>query len=659
MICLIPFLLTACLAAQPATGYTTKKTAKGKAKKHYDAAMALNMKDENEKAIKEFEKALRQDPRFIDAQLQWAALKYVMTDFKAAETGFEKVLAIDPAYNKKVIYTLGLSEMRLEKYEEAAGHFKQYLDAKPKNTSLKQKADRMWHKAAFMAKALAEPVPFQPVKLGPAINSEQRWEYFPSLTADGQTLVFTALVDGQEDFYMSQYKEGTWQKAQPINDINTPGNEGAQSISANGKLLVYTGCDRKDGYGKCDLYFSEVKNGRWTTPKNMGKTINSAASDKQPALSADGRTMYFASNRSGGQGKYDLWVTYRNIQGSWSKPKNLGATINTSFDENFPFIHQDGQTLYFASEGHPGMGKYDLFFTQSLPDHNWAKPSNLGYPINTKNHETSLIISLNGRTAYFASDRDYLQAPNTPVKPRTPTDIYQFDLYEKARPQPVTYVRATVMDAEKESYLQAKVEFIDLESGQLHAITSSDEEGSFLVCLPTGKDYALHVSKEHYAFHSENFSLHNTASIEKPYLIKIELQPISPLAIKTKHTKAKPIILKNVFFDTGSAELRETSFIELDRLKKLLDDQPGIHIRINGHTDNVGSEQDNLLLSNQRAKAVYAYLVQKGIQPGRLEFKGFGESAPIAENDSEQGRQQNRRTEFVITANTKIPAKNP
>ena len=658
---ILHILLLIAVSGVHAQSYVTKKTAKGKAKKYYDAGMAYNMKDENAKAIKEFEKALKQEPRFIDAQLQWAAVQYVLKNFEAAEQGFEKVMDIDPLYNTKVMYTLALSEMKLKKYEQAAAHFQQYLDTQPKNKSLREKATRNQKKAVFISKALANPVPFQPTNLGENINEKERWEYFPSLTADEQTLVFTTLylTDRQEDFYMSQKRDGIWQKAIPMKEINTPLNEGAQSISANGKFLVYTACDRKDGFGKCDLYFSEVKNGRWTKPKNMGSTINSSAAEKQPSISADGSTLYFASNRSGGEGNSDIWVSYRKKDGKWGKPQNLGPTINTTLDESFPFIHQDGHTLYLSSEGHPGMGKFDLFFSRKQMDGSWEHPTNLGYPINTVNDETSFIVSLNGQTAYFASDRDYQQVPNAPIKKRIPTDIYTFDLYPDARPMPITYVQAKVFDAISGERLMAQVEFASLQDGNSYAEAQTDEDGEFLVCLPTGKDYALYVAKEGYTFHSENFALGVKSSLQDPYLLEIPLHPIPKLMTKLDTTVSQPTVLKNVFFDTGSAELRQESYFELGKLKKLLVENEGMYIQINGHTDNIGSAEDNQQLSEHRAKAVQDYLVAQGIESGRLRFKGFGETVPIAGNDTETGRQQNRRTEFVIIANTKAPAKNP
>ncbi|MEO1627402.1 MAG: OmpA family protein [Bacteroidota bacterium] len=644
---LLLFISCLCALVSPlgAQDYVTKKTAKGKAKKAFDKGMEYNIKDQNEAAIKEFRKALKYEPRFINAHLQIGACYYAMKDFAAAEANFEKVLDIDPLYNKKVFYTLGLSEMRQDKYLEAADHFDGYLNTKSKNKVLRAKAQRYRDQANFIAKATQNPVPFDPKSLGDKVNTPD-WEYLPSLTADENTLIYTRR-QAQEDFYISQKVDGQWQEGRPIATINTPLNEGAQSISADGKLMVFTACDRKDGLGQCDLYFSEVRNNRWTKPRNIGNTINTKGSEKQPSISANGQTLYFSSNRAGGQGGYDIWVCQRQADGSWSSPRNLGPNINTKNHESTPFIHADGQTLYFMSDGHIGMGKFDLFFARKQSDGVWDKPKNLGYPINTKANDAAMIISLDGQTAYFASDRDYQQKSQND---RPTTDLYSFELYEEARPQPVTYVQAKVIDAQSRNPLMAQVEFVDLSNGKIHTASTTDESGEFLVCLPAGTDYALNVAKENYLFQSENFALSKNNSLSEPYRLTIGLQTVPTTAEAGAEPLAqnKPVILKNVFFDTGSAELSPSSYFELDKLKALLEDNSQLQIQINGHTDDVGSDVDNLKLSEDRAKAVFDYLVAKGISEDRLRYKGYGESRPIDSNDTATGRQENRRTEFEV-----------
>lgn len=635
-----------------AQSYTTKKTVTGKLKKIWEKGMAYNIKGEDIKAIKAFEKALEIDPRFIDAQLQWAALNYELQRFDLGEAGFEKVVAIDPNYNTKVLYTLGLSELKQNKYAEAAVHFKAYLDSGAKNEALLGKAERFYKDCNFIGGALANPVPFHPESLGKAINTSNS-EYLPSLTADGQTLVYTVRERNDENFYMSIRGTEDWQEGKPILAINTEMNEGAQSISADGKIIFFTDCGGRSGYGSCDIFYSEVRDGKWTPAENVGRPINGKSWDAQPSISSDKNALYFCSNRQGGNGESDIWVSYRQADGEWAAPENLGDKINTPEKEQSPFIHPDGQTLYFMSNGHPAMGGYDIYFSRKQEDGIWGEPQNIGYPINTENNEGALIISLDGKTAYFASDRklgttDQNATFGDPTK-SSDTDLYQFELYEAARPQPVTYVKAKVYDIETKEALSSKVEFIDLKSGTTFAKSFTDYDGEFLICLPLGKNYSLNISKQKYLFHSENFALEEKVGSNEPFRLEIGLQPIhESLADGTTPSKSKPVILKNVFFETGKATLRPESVTELNQLKKLLEENERMKIQLNGHTDDVGSDTDNLSLSDARAKAVFNYLVENGISASRLKAKGFGETTPIDTNETPEGRQLNRRTEFVV-----------
>ncbi|MEO0340526.1 MAG: OmpA family protein, partial [Bacteroidota bacterium] len=481
------------------------------------------------------------------------------------------------------------------------------------------------------------PLPFSPHKLPSSINTRDS-EYLPSFSADGTQLIYTAVRRGQEDFYFSQKIDGVWQEGEPIIGINTNNNEGAQTISGDGRTLIFTGCNRKDGFGSCDLYISYKREDYWSRPVNMGRGINSNNWESQPSLSANGRVLFFASTRSGGFGKSDIYRAILGNDGMWSPPENLGPAINTNQDELGPFIHADGQTLYFVSNGHPGMGGIDLFKTEFLGDNAWDNPKNLGYPINTTGDESTLIVSLDGKLGYFASNFS---------KSRKTTDIYEFELPEPLRPKPVTYLKAKVIDALTKAPLPADVELYEVATEAVQYANKADEAGLFLVSLPAGQRYGLNVSMENYLFHSEQFDLIEATSFDAPYDLLIELQPIIPPAI-AKEDAPKPIILKNIFFETASAALLPESTKELQRLYQLLIDNPSMNIQINGHTDDIGKDEDNLTLSRNRAEAVYNYLITQGIVKDRLSFKGYGESIPIESNDSAPGRQANRRTEFVV-----------
>ena len=650
----ICFVFVQCSSAQPGVGngdYVTRKTASEKLQKIYKKGMQLSRASQNEKALKEFEKALKKEPKFIDAQIQWSAIHYDSKNYEVAEKGFEKALAIDPIYKKKVIYMLALAEMKMKKFDEGVEHFEAYLASKPNNEVLEKKAKKNISNSRFMKTAYANPVPYEPKSLGANINTKHP-EYLPSLTADGERLIYTARLYGQEDFLMSTKKDGVWQKGIPLTGINTELNEGAQSISADGKFLVFTACNRKDGYGSCDLYYSEVRDGRWTAPANIGTPINSRGWESQPSITADGKALYFTSNRKGGK---DIWVSYRQKNGKWGTPQNVGDVINSPYNDQSPFIHQDNQTLYFMSDGHPGMGGSDLFFARKKNEKEWFTPKNLGYPINTEASEGALVLSLDGKKAYFASDIKNVKGDESVFedgKKGGQTDLYSFELYPEARPQPVTYVQAYVFDAETKKKLSAKIDFVDLNSGETYASSITDTDGEFLVVLPIGKNYALNISKDKYLFHSENFSLEKNTSLDNPFLLKIGLQPIKEETVVTTTTEPEatspPIVLRNVLFETGKADLKPESTFELNKLLQLLQSNATLKIQINGHTDNVGSDESNMTLSTNRAKAVHDFLIKNGISASRLSYKGYGETKPIDSNETDWGRQNNRRTEFVM-----------
>lgn len=636
------------LAWSQAQTYTTKKTAVGKIKALYDKAIDFSNDDQEGKAVVKLEEAVALDSTFIDAWLKMAELQYDSGDFNAAIIAYEKAMSIDAMYSPRSLFFLAKSAWNINVFDKAVQYFEQYLQHPKANAEeLKAKARVFLANSRFAAVATRNPVPFEPKSIGSGVNTDQ-FEYLPSITADESILVYTARVGGREDFYMSRKVGGVWQRGEPIPEINTNENEGAQSISADGKTLVFTGCNRPGGLGSCDLYISEWRNSGWTKPVNMGSAVNSTAWESQPSLSANGNDLYFASNRTGSRGGSDIWVCHRQPDGYWGAPVNLGDTINTAADESTPFLHPDGQTLYFASVGHPGMGEADLFFARKKTDNAWEIPVNMGYPINTKSHEGALIVSLDGRTAYFATDRQIGNSNHSGTFYQT--DIYSFDLYPAARPLPVTYVKAIVIDAENRQPLNGvKLELTDLATGLVYMTSTTTEEGTFLACLPMGKDYAMNVAKKGYLFYSENFNLTEVNSLEKPYTMQIELRKVpGESTVSNTPAKSKAIILKNVFFDSGSAVLKRASYTELDKLQQLLTDNPSLKIRLHGHTDNIGAEADNLTLSQNRAKAVYDYLVNKGISKDRLSYQGFGETQPIATNDTEAGRQENRRTEFVV-----------
>lgn len=637
------FLLLAllCVIAGSVCGqdYATQRSVSGKVLYWYDEAFRQASVNNFAEAEKNLRKALDKEPTFLDARFLLGNVLYEAERYLAAEAEYEYILRTAPTYNMRVYYNLAVTEKKAEKYTEASAHFTDFVHTDP-DEKMRAKAVKERKSADFLAYATANPVPFFPENLGTNINTSAH-EYLPAFTADGETLIFTR-NNRQEDFYAAKAAaDGNWQSPEPLTDINTEENEGAQTVTADGKLLIFTACNRKGNIGRCDLYYSVRENGVYSEPALMPEGINTKHWESQPSLTPNGDVLYFASDRPESLGRSDIFVSYR-INGKWTNPRNLGASINTPEDEVAPFIHADGQTLYFTSEGHPGMGKKDLFYARwNAEKRDWNEPVNLGVPINTKGEEGTLVISTDGKTAYFAGNR-----PDDPAA-QGGTDLYKFALYEEAQPQKVTYVKAVVTDAVTGQPLQSRVEITNLTKNLPYVTAETGEDGTFLIVMGIGKDYGLSVNKAGYLFYSDNFALEKAPADDKPFLLEIALTPVPDIADKIPVTK-EPVILKNIFFESGKADLLPVSLTELNRLKELLTENPDLRIQINGHTDNVGSDADNLTLSTDRAESVYNWLIEQEIAADRLEYKGYGETRPIADNETEAGRRSNRRTEFII-----------
>jgi outer membrane protein OmpA-like peptidoglycan-associated protein len=451
------------------------------------------------------------------------------------------------------------------------------------------------------------------------------------MPVDGKLMVFTRRLGGRnEDFFAAEKGPNGWEKAVRLpGQINTPQNEGAQNISQDGEWLVFTGCNRPDGHGSCDIYISYKTPEGWSEAFNLGNKVNTEDWESQPSLSPDKRQLYFASRRPGGYGGSDIYVSNMLPSGKWSEAENMGPQINTAGDESTPFIHADNQTLFFASNGLPGYGGDDLFVVRKGTDGQWGKPENLGYPINTIDHEGSLFIAADGKTAYYATDRG---------DTRGGLDLYTFELREDVRPARTLWVKGKVFDKKTNGGLPSAVELIDLATKQIISRVQTDETGNYLITLPVGKDYAFNVARKGYLFYSDNYSLKGKPA-DSTYQKDIPLQPIEVEA---------GVVLRNLFFETAKFDIQPESEVELDKIVLFLKDNPTVKIQLEGHTDNVGNAADNQKLSQARAYAVINYLVTKGIKSNRLVAKGFGATKPLADNKTEEGRAQNRRTEMRV-----------
>ena len=581
--------------------------------------------------------AVKEKDNFIDAWILLGRLNSEGTkNYKAAAVAYEKVKLLKADYDPSVTFNLGLCYMNLGDYSKAKSNFTQFLDVPKIPAEQRLLSEQMLKDCDFAFEAMKHPVDFKPVNLGSGVNTTDD-ESMPSLTIDGKYLYFTRHYGSgafqDEDIYMSLHTSAGWSQATSIGSaINTEQYvEGAQNISPSGKYLFFTSSDRPDGLGRADIYMARKVGDQWERANNIGAPINTPGYETQPCISADGKDLYYAGIRADGYGGTDIWVSHLNPDGTWGKPQNLGANINTAYDEMRPFIHPDGQTLYFSSRGHEGMGNFDIFMSRKQPDGTWGKAVNLGYPINTPGDELGIFITADGATAYYASEQKDTKGQ---------MDIYSFELPEPLRPNYTSYIKCAVYDIESKESIQTNVQVYDLETGKLFLTLSGDKvNGVFLSALPAGKNYAVEVLKDGYLPYSANISLKGAK----------EGAPVDASVPLRKIKVGEAVILNNVFFESDKYELKPESASELSMMIKLLDKNPTLKIEIGGHTDNSGTEELNKKLSENRAKSVYDYLVAHGVAAERLSYKGYAATKPVADNNSPEGKAKNRRTEFIVT----------
>jgi outer membrane protein OmpA-like peptidoglycan-associated protein/tetratricopeptide (TPR) repeat protein len=600
--------------------------------KAYEAATAGKYSD----GIKLIADAILIEPKFVDAYLSRSGIYANLKNYTAAITDFEKAIALDSVYSSTYLLPYSISLAGTGKFDKALDAVNKFLST-PKLNEQSKKAGNYRKSTyefalAFQKKHLNQSYNFSPKNLGDNIN-DSALEYYPSLTIDGSKIIFNKRIKADEDFYESDFIDGKWTKAKPLaGKVNTNLNEGAQNISQDGNWIIFTGCNYPEGQGSCDLYISyKTKNG-WSEAENLGPIINTDFWESSPSLSPDKRDLYFSSSMGGGFGGRDIWVTHRNTKGKWSRPENVGAAINTAGDESCPFMHADNQTLYFNSNGLPGYGQTDLFMAVKYSDTSWLQAENLGYPINTIDDEGSLIVTADGKTAYYASEQQDSKGG---------LDLYSFELREDIKPIKTLWIKGKVFDSKTNAGLPSSVELTDIKTRRIISKVQTDEEGNYLTTLPIGKAYSFNVNRKGYLFYSDNFSMLQSNS-EVAITKDIPLQPLQAGAL---------IVLKNIFFDTKKFELNPTSMLELDNVFLLLSENVQLKIQITGHTDNVGISKENLLLSNNRAKAVVQYLIKKGIAPLRLVYKGQGATKPVADNKTDAGKALNRRTELSVISN--------
>ncbi len=517
------------------------------------------------------------------------------------------------------------------------------LNEKQKNLlrEWKKECERAIPQIEAGAKLKEQPVNVIVRNMGNVINGVSG-DYFPSITADESMLLFTSrragstggLKDGKYDedlWYSTKDSTGKWLSPKNFGTpVNTPQNNGIASFTGDGQFVVCGRCNEVDGFGGCDIYGATLVGNTWKTPVNMGKVVNSKEWDAQVSISADGKTLVFCSTRAGGYGEEDIWMTKKNNNGQWSEPRNLGNMVNTTGSEFSPYLHPDGKTLYFASNNRsPRIGGTDIYKTTMNDDGSFTMPENLGYPINTEFNDNYFVLSPSGLKGYFASNRPGGFGAD---------DVYEITFPEEKKTKLTTFV-GYVLDDETKQPLEAGITIDDLDSAKVvGTYVSNSASGKFVVILTPGHNYALTVSKGGYLFYSENFNIDTNHAF----------QEVNKEVLLQRLKEGKKIVLNNIFFETGKATLTDASTVEIQKLYELLQQNPLIRVEISGHTDNVGNDDANLKLSQDRANVVVQVLISKGIPSARLIAKGYGETQPYGPNDTDEQRALNRRTEFKI-----------
>ena len=614
---------------------------KKSAQKAYAQARDKYFTHQYDAAIELLDKAIKKDETFSEAY--W----FKATIFEINRQYDKQIKALKAADNPSYLFydqtlmKLGVALFYEGKYNEARNVYGKLEKYGARNPNLVKFAQDKQKECDFALNLVAHPVPFQPENLGPKLNTQYD-DYWPVISADEKRLITTVLVetkigdrtDYQEDFYESYRTDSGWSKSVPLAaPLNSSNNEGAQSLSPDGKILFFSACNRAKGSGKCDIFISFHTASGWSEPLNPGSPLNTTYWEAHPSMSSNGHTLYFCSNRPGGYGKRDIWIAELSISQDGHVKildvRNAGPIINTEDDEVSPYIHFDDQTLYFSSDGHMGLGRHDIFMSRKDSIGEWQQPENIGYPINTHRDEIGFTVNALGTRAYYASEAFSGE--------RKDKDIYAIPLPQEIQPIPVTYLKGNIYNAENQNPLVASFELTDIEEARLVSQAHSAEDGTFLLCLPAGRDYALNVSKEGYLFYSDRFTLREQQDFTQPVNKDI---PLKPIKVGTT------IELKNIYFEFDSYALKKESFIELNKLVTLLDNNLTMRIEIGGHTDGKGTDKYNIELSKNRAESVKNYLVEKGINQDRMETRGYGFSQPQDVENPYSG--VNRRTELKI-----------
>lgn len=621
-----PFLLLLCTLCFKEGLYAQANT--NAANKLYNKAMAAFENFHFEEGVTLLNTSIEKDSNYLDS---YSALFEYYIDHKKNREAiqvFERAAIKDPSYFTPFYVKYATAYASIGNYTKALSILQSRYENLPSN--LQQKADELISICDFAIHQKID-ASISVMNAGDSINTRAP-EYFPTVTVQDSLFLFMRREGiTREDFYFSTITPNGFSKAQPLMDsINDSDKKGAPSLSSDLKTLFFAAELQEYGLGRYDIYEVAKTPTGWSEPMNLGPNINTSYWESAPSITPDGQAIYFCSNKPGGYGGIDIYVSFKDKEGIWGEAINLGPNINTKGDEQTPFIHADNHSLYFSSNGWPGFGNADLFVVRKKIDGSWTKPMNLGYPINSFDNEGSVAISSNGHEGFIASDR-----PDS----RGGLDIYKIKLSDNTKANKTYYLNGHIVETTTRKALPGIVKLADLTDSTQYMQINVDNAGDFVLALPYFDTLALQVSSPQHEYATflmtaDSIKLLNGKTVE------FALSPLQKIFTKN---------FKNVFFNINAAQLQTRSYNELNALVAYLKSTPSATILIEGHTDNTGSENFNKQLSEKRAAAIGDYLIQKGIDNNKIYTIGHGASKPIGDNNSEAGRAQNRRTSFTIT----------
>jgi outer membrane protein OmpA-like peptidoglycan-associated protein len=586
-------------------------------------------------AIGKYDAAIQKDSSFAEAYHQAGGAYTILQKPERALVYYIELAKRFSAAPRYIGAQLKIAEasFAVGEYKEALAHADIYLSFIDSKSKYYSRITAIKRNSQFALTRIEHPLNFNPRPLKYPINQFKQ-QYFPVLSADQSSLFFIKRDASEQIYVAKKTDQGDWSEPVPIDSaITSKYNEGTCSVSADGRTMVFTSCMRHDGFGSCDLYITHKTGAHWSKPKNIGRPINSSAWDSQPALTADGKTLFYVSDRKGGIGQRDIWVSYSLEEGGWSNPKNLGPDINTSSDDISPYIHVNEQTLFFATDARTGFGGFDIYFSEKDSSGNWGEPENFGYPINSHNDELAMFITADGAQGYYSHE--------TNKGTELLSKLYVIDIPDEITlKHRSSYVTGEIYDSLSSKPLRANVQLFNMTTGQATSQVFSDgANGKYLMVLTEGAEYALFVEAENYLFKSYHFDLANDSIGMAGIIANIALSPIEG---------GEKTTLNSVLFELDSYALSEKSYIALLFVADYLKIHPELNIEIAGHTDDTGTDAHNLTLSENRAASVYDFLLINGVAPETITYHGYGSSQPVASNKNDIGRIKNRRIELVV-----------